>query len=142
MMKRLLLISCMAFMSSLAGLCPPAKVIFIPLYDPVKPYERIWLAVCQVESQNNPHHYNKKENAVGIVQIRQIMLDQYNKEARKSLSLKQMYEIERSKSVFMHHAQKYRPDQIEKIVRVWNGGPNGIKKHSTKAYYQKILQIY
>ena len=140
-MKRLLLISCMAFMSSLAGICPPARVIFIPLYDPVMPYEELWNAVCQVESGNDPLRYNKKENAVGVAQIRQPMLTDFNRKTGNHLTLKQMYNRHRSKSVFYWHCSRYRPDQIEQIARSWNGGKSGIKKHSTKEYYKKVLKF-
>jgi hypothetical protein len=94
-----------------------------------------------VESEANPLKKNKKENAIGIVQIRQVMLDEYNIKTHNHLELKQMYNIERSKSVFAWHCNKFHYSDIEGISRAWNGGPRGIKKHSTKEYYKKVMKI-
>jgi len=94
--------------------------------DPIDPiqllYDQIWQAVCMVESSGNPLAYNLKENAVGISQIRQIRIDEYNQRTGKDYKLIEMYDVEKSKEVFMYYAHLLKDPDL--IIRKWNGsGP-------------------
>lgn len=137
-MKKLILLLAL-FCSSLAGLSPtPAPVFYITEGVAIRPYEDIWQAVCIVESSNNPLAHNVKENAVGIAQIRQVRINDYNRRTGEHYKLKEMYDPAKAKSVFMYYAMEIGENNAEKIIRCWNGGENGMKKRSTKAYYYKV----
>ena len=132
-MKQLLLVMCMLCFSSLAGLAPQQKALYILQAEPIRPYEKIWLAVCKVESNFNPYaigDVHLKNKSYGMVQIRQVRLDDYYQQTGIRYNTKQMFDTVRSKSVFMFYATQYRPDEIEKISRCWNGGVKGMKKRS------------
>lgn len=139
-MKRLLLILCILFISDRVAFSPKEKVIYIEKVKPVDPYEKIWEAVCIVESGKDPLAYNKKENAVGIVQIREVRITDYNNKTGNNLKLTEMYDPMRSKSVFLYYAMQIGHEKPEIIARCWNGGENGMKLKSTKKYYLKIKQ--
>jgi hypothetical protein len=129
-MKRLLLLLCFGLLISLAGICPPAqKGFYIFGREPINPYERLYLAVCLVESSNNPLAYNSKENAVGISQIRQVRLNDYNRQTGKRYTLREMYDPYKSKEVFMYYAGKYPYTDYETIARAWNGSGKATIKY-------------
>lgn len=95
------------------------------------PYETIWEAVCQVESNNNPLAYNKKENAVGIAQIRPILIKDYNLRTGKKYLLQEMYDPEKSREVFIYYARRHKNTDL--IIRKWNGSGQ-----ETYAYLEKV----
>lgn len=133
-MKRLLLLLCFAFIIPLAGLSPQYNhVIYISASNPVRPYDRIWEAVCYVESRNNPMAYNRVEKAVGISQIRYIRLKDYNKRTGKDYKLKDCFDVKVSKEIFFYYVTQFEPDDIIGIAQNWNGRG---KKH--KDYAKKI----
>jgi hypothetical protein len=102
-------------------LAPTYPVVYIPYAEAIRPYEKIWQAVCFIESSDNPLAYNKIENAVGIAQIRQCRIDDYNKRTGKSLRLIEMYEPALSKQVFMFYCGLFGPYNTDLIIRKWNG---------------------
>jgi hypothetical protein len=134
------MILCILFGSTLAGLSPlkNEKEIIITMTEPIQPYEALWLAVCLVESGNNRFAINKKEQAYGIAQIRKVRLKDYEKRTGIHYELKDMFDINRSKSVFMYYAMRIGENDQEKIIRCWNGGEKGMKKRSTIKYWQKV----
>ena len=97
-----------------------------------------------VESAGNERAYNKKENAVGCLQIRPIMVREVNRILRKQNSKQRFTKEDRwdcglSKEMFYiwrdyHH--QISNDEI--IARNWNGGPRGYKKRSTEHYWHKV----
>ena len=55
-------------------------------------------------------------------------------------------DLEYSVKIFRRYMEKYAgPDRTGKIftdeigARIWNGGPNGWKKESTKKYWKKVI---
>jgi len=133
-MKKLLLLLCFGLLVSLAGICPPAqKGFYIFRRDPINPYERLYKAICIVESGNNPLAYNKKEKATGIVQIRPIRINDFNRQTGKRYTLKEMYDANKSKEVFMFFAGKYEYTDYETIARAWNGSGK-----ATIKYWQRV----
>lgn len=98
-------------------------------------------AIIHVESRGDSTAYNKREDAVGVLQIRPIMLrevnrllgyDKYNLEDRwsKAKSI-EMFEVIREHTT--------NPTD-EKLARNWNGGWNGYKKPSTLKYWNKVKE--
>lgn len=111
----------------------PTAIIIKP--EPLKDkYEEIWNAVCFVESTNNPKAVNFEKNgySIGIVQIRQIRVSDYNNRTGKSYTLKDCFDPDISKEIFMYYAHKIQDE--ERIIRRWNGsGPKTIE------YYNKVI---
>ena len=101
---------------------------------------RTWKAVTWVESRGDPRAINRAENAVGIAQIRPIMVEECNRIAgyprwtcndrldpAKSLEMFQTY--------CLHYWPRGTPEQW---ARGWNGGPRGPQKKATLPYWAKV----
>lgn len=103
----------------------------IPMFSyPVKvdPYERIWNAVCMEESRMNPWAHNIMENAVGISQIREVRIEEYNRLSGKNYQLHEMFDAVKSREVFMYYAHRIGWRDEDLIIRKWNGsGPMTLK---------------
>jgi len=107
-------------------------VIYNPLID----------AIFFIESSRDTSAYNSKENAVGGLQIRQCRIDHYNKLTNKNYTLKDMYDFDKAKEVFLYFTDHdWRGNQIsqksfEKAAKDWNGkGPKTID------YWNKVSAI-
>lgn len=103
---------------------PPPGIISIPQSDPVNPYEYLWVATCIVESNNKPHavgDLHLSTHSYGIVQIRQSRLSDFNRSRAKHYTLPDMFDVTKSKEVWMWSASRYAPDDIVSISRSWNG---------------------
>jgi hypothetical protein len=105
-------------------------------------------ALILVESAGNPNAFNKKENAVGCLQIRPIMVREVNRILRKQKSERRFTKEDRwdcglSKEMFyiwcIHH---HLNSSSEVIARNWNGGPRGYKKQSTEHYWNKVQKAW
>ena len=107
--------------------------VIIELHEGYNPYERIWEAVCFVESTNNPLAYNKTEQARGIVQIRPIKIDDYNRLTGSNIQYEDVFCPEISKEIFMWHMEQFPVGFWEEAVRRWNG--SGKKSY---VYLEKV----
>jgi len=140
------------------------KLLIIPLlglcsyvsYEPVqltpikpietKPIERTELiqALIMVESSGNNSAYNEKEDAVGCLQIRRVMVKDVNRILKqqgkdKQFKLKDRWDCDKAVEIFETYTNYYHPEaDNETIARVWNGGPKGHEKQSTKQYWDKV----
>jgi hypothetical protein len=76
--------------------------------------------------------------SIGIVQIQESRLIDFNRRFRQSFTLMDMYVPEKAKIVFMAYASDFRPNNYESIFRCWNGGEKGMEKKSTVIYWQKV----
>jgi hypothetical protein len=101
-------------------------------------------AMILVESEGNDSAYCKKEEAVGCLQIRPIMLAECNrilKLQKSSISYNLLDRWSRKKSIEIFHIinQYHNKDATyEEIARFWNGGPNWAEKSGTKRYWWKV----
>ena len=100
-------------------------------------------ALIQVESNNNDSAYNSKEDAVGVLQIRQTMVNDVNRILRKQNSpVRFTYDDRwcRYKSINMYkiYCKYYNLTTAEEIARCWNGGPNGLYNPITVNYWKKV----
>jgi hypothetical protein len=125
----------------LAGLSPPGKTIYIEQAKGTNPYLRIYKAIAAIESKNDSTAYNERENACGMLQIRSVLIQDYNQQTGQSFKLQNMFRPDSSKIVFMHYATKWHYNQVEQISRTWNGGQSGMSKKTTIAYYHKVDSI-
>ena len=119
--------------SSLTSIAPDRD--YLNIYDPVAitPFEPLMYAIGMVETMGNALAYNEFENAVGIFQIRQVKVDEYNRQTRGNYKLADMFDYEISRKVFLHFASQIGPYNFEKIAKAWNGsGP------MTDFYWRRI----
>ena len=108
--------------------------------------DRLWHAICHVESRGNPTDINHHEDAVGIAQIRQICLADCNLiVARKGgpagyFTRGDRLDPAKSREMFLTYVLHYAPDgSPEQWARIWNGGPTGYVKKSTLGYWRLVL---
>lgn len=101
-------------------------------------------AIIKVESRGDSLAYAKEENAVGILQIRPIMVNEVNRLLRKQ-NIKKRYcnkdRWSKTKSIEMFNIVKeyyYKDSSDEVIARCWNGGRRGYKRKSTIPYWEKV----
>jgi hypothetical protein len=113
------------------------------------PYDwsKIMNAIIQVESKGNAKAHNANGDCVGILQITPILVKQCNiwlkdQKSKKRYTLKDRYDVEKSKEMFIMIQEHYNPSHnVEKAIRLWNGGPNySVKK--TNGYYKKVMKYY
>lgn len=101
-------------------------------------------AIIYVESRGNPRA--KGGCSVGILQITPIAVRECNnilkaKGSKKRYTYSDRYDVEKSKEMFMLIQEKYNPGRdIEKAIRLWNGGP-GYTIKGTQKYFNKVMKI-
>jgi soluble lytic murein transglycosylase-like protein len=96
-------------------------------------------AIIQVESGGDTLAYNSKEDAVGCLQIRPIMVREVNRLLGKdSFTLSDRWSKVKSIQMFNILRSHLKGASDEQIARTWNGGYNGHKKQSTIKYWQKV----
>jgi hypothetical protein len=86
-----------------------------------------------VESGGNQWacNYEKGGFSVGIAQIRQCRIDDYNKLSGKNYLLDDAFNPAISKEIFIFYARRIGNE--ERLIKAWNGsGPK------TEVYYRKI----
>ena len=98
-------------------------------------------AIIYVESRGDINAYNAKENAVGCLQIRPIMLREVNRLlGYNKYKLTDRWNKEKSIQMFNVIKKHTTNPTDEKLARNWNGGWNGYKKQSTLKYWQKVKE--
>lgn len=99
-----------------------------------------FVALGKVESSNNPRAINKKENALGIYQIRLA----YYKDSNVGGKHTDVYNPVIAKQVVLAYFQRYEPkalknNDFETLARCHNGGCGWRKNKSlTDGYWNKI----
>jgi len=101
-------------------------------------------ALMWVESRCDTSAYCKREDAVGVLQIRPIMVKEVNRILRLKGS-SYIYTLEdrwsKGKSIEMFNVVAnyyHETSSYEKIARCWNGGPKGLQKKQTEKYWRKV----
>ena len=125
-MKVVILILFLACYSLSAPPCYQVPVILQP--EPLTNLEAIWQAVVIVESSGNPYavNYEKGGYSIGVVQIRQVRIDHYNRLTGANYTLDDCFSPEVSKEVFMYFAKRIGNE--DRLIRAWNGsGPQTIE---------------
>ena len=101
--------------------------------------DKLIAAIIQVESGGDTLAYNLKEDAVGCLQIRPIMVREVNRLLGKdSFKLKDRWSKAKSIQMFKVLRSNLKGASDEQIARTWNGGYNGHKKQSTIKYWKKV----
>ena len=100
-------------------------------------------AIILVESEGNPRAVSG--NSVGVMQITPILVKECNdilksRGSKKRYSLADRYDVGKSKEMFLLiQSQHNKSNNIEKAIRLWNGGPR-YSVRATNHYYKKVLQ--
>ena len=111
-------------------------------------FERLFNAIAQVESKGEANAVNKKGDCVGILQITKILVKECNDIMKKKgdarrFTLKDRHSVKKSKEMFKVYQDYHNKEHnIEKGIRIWNGGYNGMKNPRTKAYSNKVIKKY
>ena len=99
-------------------------------------------AIIQVESEGNPNAVSG--NSVGAMQITPILVKDCNdilkkQKSKKRYTMADRYSVAKSKEMFLIIQKYYNPENnIEKAIRLWNGGVKYTKR-ATNRYYKKVL---
>lgn len=110
-------------------------------------YAPLLWALIQVESDGKASAHNKKEDARGVLQIRNCVVNDVNFYYNTSFSHDDCWDIEKSLKIatlyLTHWGKKYsyitgKAATPEILARIWNGGPNGYRKESTKDYWKRV----
>jgi hypothetical protein len=134
-MKKLLIITILSFVCINLPSTGYLK-LYVLRAQSINPYEQIWGAVCKIESGGDSLAFCIDINgkpSVGIAQVQQIRLDDYNKRSGNNFTLFDMYSPAKAKKVFLYYCNSM---DYERICRRWNGsGP------MTKLYWKKLTKI-
>jgi len=159
-MRVLYLISAIILTSSVSNPVEPQTIIEIPTKEvvleiptpkvelkitkPTRDLTPLIEALIWVESRGKENAYCKREDAVGVLQIRPIMLKEVNIVLSMSGSdlvytLDDRWDREKSIEMFKIIVNHYHETSTyEKIARCWNGGPKGLQKKQTEKYWRKV----
>jgi hypothetical protein len=88
-----------------------------------------------VESSGNRFAYHLESNgteSLGIAQIQDCRVQEYNRLAGKSLKHTDVYSPDVSKSIFMFYANRYGTYRTDDFIRSWNGSGSATYKYLKK----------
>lgn len=109
-------------------------------------------AIEAVESGRDPYAINKPENALGCLQIRPIMIADYNRITGKDLSHNVAYSKSMAyiiaSTIFNHYIKDIKEPNAKHLAFIWNGGggarhrvdnpKNDDKQKRLNIYWEKV----
>jgi len=102
-------------------------------------------AITQVESEGNSRAVSGTQ--CGAMQITPILVEDCNailkrRGEKKRFTLNDRFSVKKSREMFVLIMSHYNPtNDIEKAIRIWNGGVNYTNK-GTQRYYKKVMALY
>jgi hypothetical protein len=105
-------------------------------------------AIEEVESNRNPHAINTQENALGCLQIRPIMIADYNRITGEDLAHDVAYNRSMAyiiaSTIFNHYMKGIEKPNAKHLAFIWNGGGGAWRRvdYPQKDTKQKMLDIY
>jgi len=105
-------------------------------------------AIENVESNCKPYAINTKENAIGCLQIRPIMIADYNRITGEDLSHDVAYDRAMAyiiaSAIFNHYMKGIDKPNAKHLAFIWNGGGSAWKRvnNPQNDQKQKNLEIY
>ena len=105
-------------------------------------------AIEEVESNRDPYAINAKENALGCLQIRPIMIADYNRITKENLSHDIAYNRAMAyiiaSTIFNHYMKGIENPNAKHLAFIWNGGGSAWKRvdNPKKDRKQKMLDSY
>ena len=118
-------------------------ILTLQAKDPGFNWNPVMDAIIEVESGGDAKAVSG--NSVGAMQITPILVKDCNnilqkKNSKKRYTLSDRYSVEKSKEMFLLIQSHYNPaNNIEKAIRLWNGGVNYSVRATTR-YYQKVMR--
>jgi hypothetical protein len=112
---------------------PDIKVAYILVSDRIDVYEKLIKAVVLVESFGDTMACNILEQATGAFQIRPIRLLDYNQRTGNKYEIKDCYNYDISRKIFLYYAMQIGFPKYETIARRWNGSGE-----TTIEYWEKV----
>jgi hypothetical protein len=103
------------------------------------------LVVIQMETSGNPNMMvGDGGMAIGIVQIHEIVVREYNEEHKTSYHHEDVRNPVLSIAICKWYLQKWGKDSKSPsdLYRIWNGGPKGKEKNSTYNKGKKAEKLY
>lgn len=104
-------------------------------------------SIMKIESEFNPNVISANGQCVGILQITPIVIKDCNRilkdfNSNVRYTLKDRLDKNKSIEIFNIIQEYYNPSKnIEKAIRLWNGG-SSYSKTKTEKYYQKVIKEY
>lgn len=104
----------------------------------------------QVETNNNPDAMGDDGCSFGVLQIRMGAIQDVNRIYGTNYVHNDAFNVKKSERIFDLYLtiwskqlvkREGRVATAEDVVRIWNGGPVGYKKNSTKYYFEKYLKF-
>lgn len=98
---------------------------------------RLAHAFAVVESNDNPHAINRKENAVGLLQIRPIMVKQANQIVGEDIyTLSDRHDSLTSIAIFHTVMSELNPSlDVDKAIAIWNPNASREYRNCIKSFY-------
>jgi hypothetical protein len=132
--KKIVFLTFFSLFASFA-FAPNDGFIIIFKNPPIEPFGKLINAIGMVETGNDTHAYNPKEEAVGFLQIRPVRVQDYNKRTGSNYTINDMYSYKISEEIFLYYALKIGPYDLERIARNWNGSGT-----ETLAYWTQVSE--
>lgn len=100
-------------------------------------------AIVQVESKGKADAVGDNGNAVGILQIHKILVDDVNRIlGEDKYSYEDRYDAIKSRQMFVVYTTHYTPSwDPEKVSRRWVSGPKGDSKKCSVPYWNRVRAI-
>ena len=109
-------------------------------------------AIEEVESNRNPHAINTQENALGCLQIRPIMIADYNRITGENLAHDVAYNRSMAyiiaSTIFNHYMKGIENPNAKHLAFIWNGGGGAwrrvdsprsdSKQFNLEVYWEKV----
>ena len=105
-------------------------------------------AIEEVESNRDPYAINTQENALGCLQIRPIMIADYNRITKENLSHDIAYNRAMAyiiaSTIFNHYIKSIENPTAKHLAFIWNGGGSAWKRvdNPKEDRKQKMLDSY
>ena len=108
------------------------------------PSEQLIDALVHVESKGIVHAIGDNGKAIGILQIHTEVVDDVNKAYGTAYAYVDRKSVEKSREICKKYLILHGGLNAtnEKYARIWNGGPNGHRKSSTKAYWARVKRMF
>lgn len=111
-------------------------------------------SIAYVESGHNPDAVGDGGRSIGVVQIHEVVVADVNRiVGRRAYLSTDRLSQQKSFEIFQLYTQYWAEQyvrrtgdsrfqdprqRVELIARIWNGGPNGMDKPVTRAYWRKV----
>jgi len=119
-------------------------LVFAPVVH-ASTYGDLLNAMIQVESGGNPKAINQAEKAYGVLQIRPIMIDDFNRIYKTNVKHKDAFNPEVARvialGIFRHYGKNIPNPNAKHFAFIWNGGGSAWKRVDNPQYDEKQRKL-